>query len=81
MVTIVNNYVYQVAYILHLRSAMVSYTVAAYVEQTSNPAYGSYWAFGVIMVIVGFILIARGDRKRSIPRPKPILPISTEPPL
>ncbi len=83
MVTIINivdGFVYQVAASLNLSQAMVADTVVEYVNQTSNKAYGSYWAFGVLLVIFGFILIARGDHKK-VKRLTPIQPLSSEPPL
>ncbi len=33
------------------------------IQQNVNPVLGTYWAFGIILAIAGFILVARGDRK------------------
>ncbi len=32
-----------------------------------TPNYGSYWVFGILLVLGGFILVARGDRKPRDP--------------
>ena len=37
------------------------------VVQTLTPDYGSYWVFGILLSLGGFILIARGDRKPRDP--------------
>ena len=37
------------------------------VVQQLTPDYGSYWVFGIILALGGFILVARGDRKPRDP--------------
>jgi hypothetical protein len=32
-----------------------------------TPDYGSYWVFGILLALGGFILVARGDRKPRDP--------------
>jgi hypothetical protein len=44
-------------------SAYVGNYISGYVQQAINPAQGSYWEFGILLAIGGFILIARGDRR------------------
>ena len=45
----------------------VAYVVAGFVQQYANPTYGSYWEFGILLAVGGFILVARGDRKPRNP--------------
>lgn len=66
IVDAVSNIILQVAYITPNVGAAIGSAVAGFMEQLINPDYGSYWAFGVILAVGGFILVARGD-----PKPRP----------
>jgi hypothetical protein len=39
--------------------------------------YGTYWAFGILLALAGFILVARGDRKPRDPKERE--PLLSEP--
>ena len=41
----------------------VSQVITAYFYAVINPNYGSFWEFGIVMAIVGFLFVARGDKK------------------
>jgi hypothetical protein len=41
--------------------------VGGFIEQQVRANYGTYWEVGIILATLGFILIARGDRKPRSP--------------
>ena len=44
--------------------------VGGFIEQQVRANYGTYWEIGIILATLGFILIARGDRKPRSPLEK-----------
>jgi hypothetical protein len=59
----VNNIIARTALTLPNVGRTLTDLVAAYLQHQVNPTYGSYWEFGALFAIGGFILVARGDRK------------------
>jgi predicted MFS family arabinose efflux permease len=47
--------------------AIVGNYVGGFIVQAVNINYGTYWVFGIILALFGFILVARGDRKPRDP--------------
>jgi uncharacterized membrane protein YfcA len=77
----VSNAVGKIAFDLGVSMNTVGAIMGAYVgqliEQQLTPNYGTDWVFGILVILAGFILIARGDRKPRNPRDKE--PLLTEP--
>jgi hypothetical protein len=65
IVEAVANIIFEVAATIPNLGVIVASAVAGYVAHIVNPIYGSYWEFGILLAIGGFILIARGDRDRN----------------
>jgi hypothetical protein len=63
VVDAVKNITFDVAKTMPNVGSYVAYYVGGYLQQNGNPAYASYWEFGIILAIGGFILLARGDPK------------------
>jgi hypothetical protein len=63
IVDAVTNIIFQTGTDMPNVGFQISALTAAYIQAQVNPAYGSYWAFGILLVIGAFILVARGDRK------------------
>ena len=63
IVDVVKNIIFDVARTMPNVGSYVAYYVGGYLQENANPAFGSYWEFGILLAIFGFILIARGDRK------------------
>lgn len=82
IVNATNNAVYNITHVMPNVGAFGGSAVQAYISSIVNPAYGTYWEFGVILASVGFIPIALGDKKpRAAEKTEPLLPPSSEPPL
>jgi hypothetical protein len=54
-------------------AAFIAAVFSQYAEGDLNPAYASFWAFGILLTVGGFILIARGGRKPKAVKPEPLL--------
>ncbi len=67
VVDAVNNITIAVAKALPPMYSVVAGLVTGYVQQDLNPARGSFWEFGILLAVGGFILVARGDRKPRNP--------------
>jgi hypothetical protein len=63
IVDAVINIIYQTGRDLPNVGLPIAGLFAVYVQQEANPAFASYWEFGVLLAIGGFILVVRGDRK------------------
>lgn len=60
-----------------VEAGTIAYVFALYAQADLNPNLGAFWEFGVLLAIISFILIARGDRK---PRnPEENAPLLTQP--
>jgi hypothetical protein len=46
-----------------LFDVVVGAFVTQFVQGHGNQNYGSFWAFGIILAFLGFVLVAKGDRK------------------
>jgi predicted MFS family arabinose efflux permease len=44
--------------------------IGGFIEQQVRTNYGTYWAVGVILAVLGFLLVAWGDRKARSPLEK-----------
>jgi len=64
VVDAVGNIVYGVARSMGLYAGVTD-TITGFVQLRINPNYASFWEFGVLIAIGGFILVVRGDRKRN----------------
>ena len=82
LVTYAQNVIYQTYPTMPDVPGIVADTLAGDIQQTANPAYGSYWIFGIILAFLGFVLLARANRRPAIVQDQaPIIPASSEPPL
>jgi hypothetical protein len=63
IVDAVNAIVYNTGINMPNAGISVTQLVQAYVQNQVNPSFGSYWELGVLFAFVGFVLVARGDRK------------------
>jgi len=52
--------------------SLVGAYVAGFVQQSLDPDYGSFWIFGILLIIGGFLLITITRKKR--PSEGPLLP-------
>jgi hypothetical protein len=74
------NIVFNVSQTTPAVGSLVGNYMAGLIEQQLTPNYGSYWAFATIFVILGLVLIARGDKKPRDPREaEPLFPESFYP--
>lgn len=48
--------------------AFVADYMGALIQQQLTPDYGSFWAFGIILVCIGMLIIIRGDKKLRDPK-------------
>ena len=77
----VSNAVSKICLDVGIQMTFVGAIMGAYVgdliSQELTVNYGSYWVFGILLAIGGFVLIGRGDRKPK--NPKDSEPLLTEP--
>jgi uncharacterized membrane protein YfcA len=48
---------------------LVGSYVAGFVAQKLDPDYGSYWVFGVLLIVFGFLLVSISRKPPPIPEP------------
>ena len=78
IVNTINNTISAIAGSIPNFDSQLQTYVQSQIQNNVNPTLGSYWAFGIILAFLGFVLVARGD-----PKPKhqvDMLPIEEQMP-